>query len=140
MIVRPRISLVTLAVADVAASVAFYRSAFGWEPVFVVEDTAFFDLGGVALGLWSGMSDELGREADPPAGAVALAHNVGSVEEVDELIAVAEAGGAAVAVAAHTQPWGGYSGHVADPDGHLWEIAFNPDWPLDEDGQVHLPW
>jgi uncharacterized glyoxalase superfamily protein PhnB len=49
-------------------------------------------------------------------------------------------GGASVARAAHRQPWGGYSGHVADPDGHLWEIAYNPDWPLDQEGRVVLPW
>ena len=135
-----RLNLVTLAVADVAASVDFYRQAFGWEPAFVVEDTAFFDMGGMVLGLWSGMSDELGREADPPAGAVAMAQNMRSVEDVDEAIAQASAGGATVVVGAHTQPWGGYSGHVADPDGHLWEIAYNPDWPLDEEGRIVLPW
>lgn len=135
-----RVNLVTLAVADVAAAVDFYRRAFGWEPAFVVDDTAFFDVGGIVLGLWSGMSDELGREADPPAGAVALAHNVRSAAEVDEVITQLVQGGATVKKAAHSQPWGGYSGHVADPDGHLWEIGYNPDWPLDEEGRVVLPW
>ncbi|MFP3913866.1 MAG: VOC family protein [Actinomycetota bacterium] len=135
-----RLNLITLAVPDVAASVEFYRDAFGWEPSFQVEDTAFFDLGGVALGLWSGLSQELGRESDPPPGATVLAHNVRSPQEVDDLIAQAVAGGASVAAAARTQPWGGYSGHIADPDGHLWEIAYNPDWPLDADGRVVLPW
>ena len=135
-----RLNLVTLAVADVAAAVDFYRRAFGWEPAFVVDDTAFFDVGGIVLGLWSGMSDELGRDADPPAGAVALAHNVRSAAEVDEVITQLAQGGATVERAAHSQPWGGYSGHVADPDGHLWEIAYNPDWPLDEEGRVVLPW
>jgi catechol 2,3-dioxygenase-like lactoylglutathione lyase family enzyme len=78
-----RLNLVTLAVADVTASVEFYRRAFGWEPAFVIEDTAFFDAGGVILGLWSGMSAELRRDADPPAGAVTLAQNVRSTEEVN---------------------------------------------------------
>lgn len=138
--VEQRLNLVTLAVADVAAAVDFYRRAFGWEPAFVVDDTAFFDVGGIVLGLWSGMSDELRRDADPPAGAVSLAHNVRSAGEVDEVIAALVRGGAIMEREAHSQPWGGYSGHVSDPDGHLWEIAYNPDWPLDEEGRVVLPW
>lgn len=136
---RPRISLVTLAVADVAASVAFYREAFDWEPVFVNDEVAFYDLGGVALGLWSGLAEELGRTTPPP-GSVTLAHNLADPGEVDAAVAAAAAGGATVVVPGHEQSWGGYSGHIADPDGHLWEIAYNPDWPLDDDGRVQLPW
>lgn len=135
-----RINLVTLAVPDVAAAVEFYRRAFGWSPAVVLEDTAFFDLGGIVLSLWSGLSAELGRDADPPPGASALAHNVRSPAEVDQIISAAVEGGATVAAPARRQPWGGYSGMVADPDGHLWEIAFNPDWPLDGQGRLVLPW
>ena len=136
---EPRVTLVTLSVPDVARSVDFYRSAFGWEPAFQVETTAFYDLKGLVFGLWSGLSEELGRDTDPPPGSVTLAHNVRSVGEVDRLVAAAVAGGATIAAAPHPQPWGGYSAHIADPDGHLWEIAFNPDWPLDAEGRVILP-
>lgn len=136
-----RLSVVTLAVPDVGASVDFYRGAFGWEPAMVVEEeVAFFDLGGLVLSLWSGLSEELGRDSDPSPGATALAHNVRSPEEVDHIVADAVAQGASVAAAARQQPWGGYSGILADPDGHLWEIAYNPDWPLDEEGRLTLPW
>lgn len=135
-----RINLISLSVKDVGASVDFYRRAFGWEPAFVVEDTAFFDMGGVVFGLWSGLSEELGRDTDPSPGAATIAQNLRSPQEVDDAIAQAVAGGATVASAARTMPWGGYSGHIADLEGHLWEFAYNPDWPLDEDGQVVLPW
>lgn len=136
-----RLNVVTLAVPDVVASADFYRRAFGWEPSVVVEDeVAFFDLGGLVLSLWSGLSHELGRDADPPAGSTVLAHNVRSPAEVDQIVAEATRGGATVAAPARKQPWGGYSGMIADPDGHLWEIAYNPDWPLDENGRAVLPW
>ncbi len=137
---EPRITLVTLAVPDVARSVGFYREAFGWEPGFVDEDVAFYRLGATGFALWSGMSEELGREADPAPGAVSLAHNLNSSAEVDEAIARAVAGGARIVMPAREQPWGGYSGHIADPDGHLWEFAFNPHWPLDEAGVAQMPW
>lgn len=137
---EPRITLITLAVPDVAASVRFYREAFGWEPGFVDEDVAFYRLGTTGFGLWSDMSEELGRDADPAPGAVSLAHNLNSPAEVDEAIAAAVAGGARIVVPAREQTWGGYTGHIADPDGHLWEIAFNPQWPLDEAGVAQMPW
>lgn len=133
------VTAVTLAVPDVSASVDFYRRVFGWEPAFVIDEVAFFDLGGLVLSLWSGLAEELGRDI-PPAGATALAHNVSVPEDVDRIIATAREGGASVAAPARQQPWGGYTGIIADPDGHLWEIAYNPDWPLDEEGKPTLPW
>lgn len=135
---EPRVTAVTLAVPDVAASVDFYRRAFGWEPAFAIDEVAFIDLGGMVLSLWSGLAQELGRETPPP-GATTLAHNVRTTEEVDQIIAKAIEGGATVAAPARRQDWGGYSGLIADPDGHLWEIAYNPDWALDENGRVILP-
>lgn len=106
----------------------------------VVEDeVAFFDLGGVVLSLWQGLAQELGTDRLPAPGATVLAHNGRSPEEVDEIIATAVEAGASVAAPTRQQPWGGYSGMIADPDGHLWEIAHNPDWPLDDEGRVRLP-
>ena len=136
-----RVSVITLSVPDVRASVDFYRRAFGWEPDFVAEaEVAFYDMGGMVLSLWSGLSHELGRSADPPPGVVALAYNTRSSEEVDEIFDQAVSAGATVASPARTQDWGGYSGHIADPNGHLWEIAYNPQWPLDDRGRVRPEW
>ena len=135
-----RVSVITLAVPDVTAAVRFYRQAFGWEPDFVAEgEVAFYDMGGIVPSLWSGLARELGRELPPP-GAVTLAYNTRSPQEVDAVFAQALAAGATVASPARTQEWGGYSGHIADPHGHLWEIAYNPDWPLDEEGRVRPEW
>lgn len=136
-----RVSVITLSVSDVDASVDFYRRAFGWEPAFVAEgEVAFYDMGGIVLALWTGLSQELGRAFDPPPGAVTLAYNTRSPEEVDAVFEQAVATGATVASSARTQEWGGYSGHIADPNGHLWEIAFNPQWPLDDRGRVRPEW
>jgi len=136
-----RVSVITLSVTDVDASVDFYRRAFGWEPAFVAEgEVAFYDMGGIVLALWTGLSQELGRAFDPPPGAVTLAYNTRSPEEVDAVFEQAVAAGATVASSARTQEWGGYSGHIADPNGHLWEIAFNPQWPLDDRGRVRPEW
>ncbi len=136
-----RVSVITLSVSDVDASVDFYRRAFGWEPAFVAEgEVAFYDMGGIVLALWTGLSQELGRAFDPPPGAVTLAYNTRSPEEVDAVFEQAVAAGATVASSARTQEWGGYSGHIADPNGHLWEIAFNPQWPLDDRGRVRPEW
>ncbi|HEX2153331.1 MAG TPA: VOC family protein [Acidimicrobiia bacterium] len=135
---EPRVTAVTLAAPDVASTVDFYRRAFGWDPAFINDEVAFFDLGGMVLSLWSGLGDELGHEL-PPAGAMALAHNVRAAEEVDRVIDEAVSEGATVAAPARRQDWGGYSGMIADPNGHLWEIAYNPDWPLDAEGRVRLP-
>ncbi|HLU52153.1 MAG TPA: VOC family protein [Acidimicrobiia bacterium] len=136
-----RVSVITLSVSDVDASVDFYRRAFGWEPAFVAEgEVAFYDMGGIVLALWTGLSQELGRAFDPPPGAVTLAYNTRSPEEVDAVFEQAVAAGVTVASSARTQEWGGYSGHIADPNGHLWEIAFNPQWPLDDRGRVRPEW
>ena len=78
--------------------------------------------------------------APPPTlGSHALAINLGSTEAVDAALAAAEAAGATILKPAETVFWGGYSGYFADPDGHPWEVAWNPGWPLDEHGHVQLP-
>ena len=145
MSVPQRYSLVTLGVADVAASTAFYER-LGWRrsSASMEGDVTFIDTPGGILGLWS--AHELARDAgspgaDPPTGfrGIALAINVGSPAEVDDAIAAwVAAGGTLTRVAAPTD-WGGYSGYVADPDGHLWELAHNPFWPLDDRGMPTLP-
>lgn len=144
MPVPQRYSLVTLGVADVAAATTFYR-ALGWQQSSgsAPGEVTFFATPGGVLALWS--TDELAADAGTTraAGAafrdVALAINLASRDEVDEAIAVWVAAGGTITRAAAATDWGGYSGYVADPDGHAWELAHNPFWPLDERGLPKLP-
>jgi predicted lactoylglutathione lyase len=145
MSVPQRVSLVTLGVADVAASTAFYER-LGWRPssASVAGEVSFIDTPGPIVGLWS--ADELAKDAgragvDAPTAfrGVVLAINVGSPAEVDDAIASWVSAGGAISRPAAATEWGGYSGYVADPDGHLWEFAHNPFWPLDERGMPTLP-
>lgn len=137
-----RISLITLGVADLARARSFYE-ALGWRGQ-EVEETVFFQAGGLVLSLWSreklaadsGVPD---RPADGTFDGITLAHNVRFPAEVDELVAQAAQAGGTVTRAPADTFYGGYAGCVADPDGHLWEIAFNPGFPLSEDGSLHLP-
>ncbi|MFC4020366.1 VOC family protein [Micromonospora sp. GCM10011542] len=136
-----RISLVTLGVTDVARSRAFYER-LGWRGQ-EVEETVFFQAGGLALVLWG--RDKLAADVgvdDSGAGGfggMTLAQNVQSRVEVDELLAAAEAAGAEVTRPARETFYGGYAGCFADPDGHVWEIAWNPGFPLAPDGTLTVP-
>ena len=137
-----RLSLVTLGVADLDRAVTFYRDILGWAPDQVLDDVAFFDLDGTVLALWlhASLAAELDTTPDVPAyRAVALAHNLPSREAVDAVIADLRAKGAPIVHEPAPTDWGGYSAYLEDPDGHRWEIAHNPFWPLDADGRVRLP-
>lgn len=136
-----RLSLVTLGVSDLARSRAFYE-VLGWRGQ-EVEETVFFQAGGIALVLWS--LEKLARDAGipntPPTGfgGIVLAHNVRSAAEVDELLATAAAAGATITSPATNNPLGFYVGTFVDPDGHPWEIAHNPSFPLTADGAITVP-
>ncbi|MDG4759859.1 VOC family protein [Micromonospora sp. WMMD710] len=133
-----RISLITLGVTDVPRAKAFYEQ-LGWRGQ-EVEETVFFQAGGLALVLWG--RDKLADDAgvrNPGTGAMSLAQNVRSREEVDEVIATASKAGAEVTQPARETFYGGYAGYFADPDGHLWEIAWNPGFQLGPDGTLTLP-
>ena len=136
-----RISIVTLGVADMAKARAFYER-LGWRAAPASSDTVtFFDLGGLALGLYGRAA--LAEDATVPADGsgftgVTLAHNVRSPAAVDDTLAAAVAAGGTLIKPGQTVFWGGYSGYFADPDGHLWEIAHNPFFPLDEAGRMSL--
>jgi uncharacterized protein len=135
-----RISLITLGVADVARARAFYE-ALGWRRGGPdLEEVAFFQCGGMVLGLWSrtALAADSMREDRGGWGGVTLAHNVRSPEEVDAVIAEAVAAGATIGRLGAPTDWGGYSGVFHDPDGHPWEVAHNPGWPLADDGSVRL--
>ena len=137
-----RVSLITLGVDDVARSKAFYE-ALGWRGQ-EVEETVFFQAGGMALVLWGRKKlAEDAAVANPDGagsfGGIVLAQNVRSPEEVDGIIAQAERAGALISRPPRQTFYGGYAGHFVDPDGHVWEIAHNPGFTLGTDGSLRLP-
>jgi predicted lactoylglutathione lyase len=139
---EPRISLVTLGVADIGRSSRFYET-LGWKASSAsVESTVFFQLGGMVLSLYS--REALAEDAclSPEGsgfGGIMLAQNVRSEEAVDQLMAEAERAGARILKPAQRTSWGGYCGYFADPDGHPWEVAWNPGFTLEADGRLRLP-
>lgn len=136
-----RVSLVTLGVADLHRARTFYER-LGWQGQ-EVEETVFFQAGGMALVLWSRekLARDCGIDGDQADGfgGVALAHNVRSNADVDEIIATAEQAGATVSRPPAKTFYGGYAGCFRDPDGHVWEIAHNPGFPLAQDGSITIP-
>ena len=139
---QPRLTLVTLGVADIDRSRAFYE-AWGWKASSASQPSVvFFQANGLALALFgrSDLAADAGVE-DRPTGfaAVTLAYNARSKAEADEVYARAVAAGARPVKPLQDVFWGGYSGYFADPDGHLWEVAWNPFFPLDEQGHLFLP-
>lgn len=137
-----RITLVTLGVNDLVKSTAFFE-ALGWRrSVRRAEGVAFFQCGGVAISLYP--RSELAADAlIPPDGegfeGFTIAYNTREKEDVDAVLAEAEAAGAEIVKSAREAFWGGYSGYFRDLDGHLWEVAWNPGFALDDAGAVTLP-
>ena len=144
MPVPAAISLVTLGVRDVAASTAFYEQlGFPLSSASVPGEVSFFRTAGGLLAVWGAadLATDARRElpAEPGFRGVSLAVNVASSDEVDAALAAAQAAGADLLKPAQATDWGGYQGYFADPDGHAWEVAYNPFWPLDERGLPVLP-
>lgn len=139
---EPRLSLITLGVADLARARRFYE-AMGWRPSPASQDgIAFYQANGLALALFprEALAADAGiQDSRPGFSGIALAHNLRSRAEVDLVYAEALAAGARSVKPPQPTEWGGYSGYVADPDGHLWEFAHNPFFPLDDRGDLHLP-
>lgn len=136
------VSLITLGVADVLASRAFYERLGLVASGFESDEVVFFDMNGTILGLFGreALAEDAGVDA---AGsgfrAVSCAMNLDSEAAVDRGLAHAEACGAEIVQPARKVFWGGYSGYFADPDGHLWEVAYNPFVPLTEEGRLQVP-
>jgi uncharacterized protein len=140
--VKARITLLTLGVDDLERAVRFYRDGLGWKTEGIVGEefehgaVAFFDLnGGLRLALWPRKS--LAHDAGLAVGVkssteLSIGHNVNSTAEVDAAMTQAARAGATVVKPAHKTFWGGYAGYFADPDGHLWEVAWNPQWRVEE--------
>ncbi len=135
-----RVSLITLGVADVARSRRFYE-ALGWEVGLDVQDTVFFQAGGSIVTLWSREALAADSGVDDPGGwgGITLAHNVRSAAAVDDVTEQARAAGARIAREPAATFYGGYAGVFLDPDGHAWEVAHNPGFPLAADGSIALP-
>jgi predicted lactoylglutathione lyase len=136
-----RVTLITLGVDDLGKSRSFY-GALGWEPTREQEGVIFYQINGLVLGLFgrTALAEDQGRpDATLETGAITLAQNFASVDEVDTAFAMAVSAGATALKKPQQVSWGGYSGYWADPDGHVWEVAMNPYWPLNDDGSLTLP-
>ena len=138
-----RLTLLTICVSNLAISTAFYEALGFRRRARKAEGVAFFDAGGVVLSLWTApdMAKDAGIAIEAKTGFrdVSLAWNVAAPEEVDRATARAVAAGARVLRKPEKVFWGGYTSYFADPDDHIWEVAYNPTFPLSEDGRLTLP-
>lgn len=135
---HPRITLITLGVDDLERSLRFYRDGLGFETRGIVGTefehgaVVFFDLeSGLKLALWprASIAHDTGLgQTNPSPSDLTIGHNVSSKDEVDAVMRQAEAAGASIVKFPHDTFWGGYAGYFQDPDGHLWEVAYNPQW------------
>jgi catechol 2,3-dioxygenase-like lactoylglutathione lyase family enzyme len=135
---QQQMSVITLGIDDLPRSKRFYAEGFGWTPVWENEEVVFYQMNGFVLVTWSRAAGIL-RQRRPAANApgdFALAHNVDSGEAVAPMMERLATAGGDILREARTPPQGGINGYVADPDGHAWEIAFNPAWPISPEGYV----
>ncbi|MEK4349084.1 VOC family protein [Paenibacillus sp. FSL P4-0184] len=138
---KPRITVITLCVDDLERALVFYRDGLGFPTEGIIGKefehgaVAFFELqAGLKLALWN--RKDVAYEAKVPLSPassteITIGHNVGSKKEADQVMELAQKAGAKIVDPLHDTFWGGYSGHFMDPDGHLWEVAWNPDWELE---------
>lgn len=135
-------SLVTLGVSDLARARRFYEAGLGWQVGQAVEDeVVFFQLNGLILSLFhrNALAKDAGITSSGGGfGGIALAYNARSREDVEGVLAEAERAGGNLVKPAQETSWGGYSGYFTDPDGHLWEVAHNPYFPIDSEGRTSL--
>lgn len=135
---QQQISVITLGVSDLERSFRFYNGGFGWKPVFRNDEIIFYQMNGFVLGTFmkASLEADMNQHDLPNSGAYALAHNVREEGHVDPLMVRLVQAGGTLLRAGDAPPHGGYRGYVADPDGHAWEIAWNPAWAIDENGHV----
>lgn len=140
-VLKAVVSLVTLGVTDLARSIAFYERLGFRRRAASADGVGFFEAGAVALAVYpaADLANDAGLETGRATSAVSLAWNCASPDAVDAALALAAEVGAAIHKRGHTVSWGGYIGYFADPDGHLWEVAYNPGFPLGNDGRLTLP-
>lgn len=137
---RQKLNVITLGVSDLAALLKFYRDGLGWKTAGDSSDSiAFFDMGGIVLALYPRkmLADDVSiPEQGSGFSGITLAYNAKSEEEVNQVFVQVEKVGASIVKPPHKVFWGGYSGYFADPDKHLWEVAYNPYWSFDERDHV----
>jgi len=135
---RQSVSVITLGTTDLNRSKRLYRDGFGWQQVFENAEIVFYQLNGIVLGIFlaSALEEDMQRRGNNPDGAFALAHNLPSKGEVTDLIDRLVSAGGTLLRPADTPAHGGFRGYVADPDSHAWEIAWNPGFTLDAEGNV----
>ena len=140
-----RVTMISLGVADLNRAVVFYETLVGWTKSPGPAGIAFFDLGGIVFSLYphDDLAKDMNQDMKISAGngftgyrGFALAHNARSKAQVDEIFSRLKQFGATIIKEPEEGFWGGYSGYFADPDGHAWEIAFNPHWTIEKDGRV----
>jgi catechol 2,3-dioxygenase-like lactoylglutathione lyase family enzyme len=139
---QPRVDFISLGVRSVPVSRTFYVEGLGW-PVHreFPGDVVFIQVNhGLVLSLWDvrQMQADAGVSEPGTVPCITLSHNLPSTQDVDRVMGEAAAAGAAIIAEPITQPWGGYSGYFADPDGFRWEVAYNPAWAVDDAGSVTL--
>ncbi|MBL8882495.1 MAG: VOC family protein [Hyphomicrobium sp.] len=139
---QPRITLITLGVADVAVSRTFYEKLGFVASGDSNPNVTFFQAGGLVVALFGrqALAEDAGiANSKPGFSGITLAHNVTTRQEVEDVLAEAAGAGGTLIKPAQATFWGGYAGYFADPDGHLWEVAHNPFWTMDDEGRVQLP-
>jgi hypothetical protein len=139
---RQKLSIVTLGVKNFQRSLDFYKNGLGWKPSRASDKIAFFPMDGVILALYP--REKLAEDATVDStgsgfSGITLAYNAKSQGEVDEVLHTVQSVGAKIIKQAQHVFWGGYSGYFADPDGYLWEIAWNPSFAFDEKDNLVLP-
>ncbi len=138
---EPRVSIITIATDDLDRAVRFYQAMGLKRHVGITQGVAFFQMGGVILGLFPRKDAEAdsGIVFGNSPSAIYLAYNTRSEAEVDAVLAAAQKAGGKIVKAASRAFWGGWYGYFADADGHAWEVAHNPAFPIDADGNISLP-
>jgi catechol 2,3-dioxygenase-like lactoylglutathione lyase family enzyme len=137
---QQQIAIITLGIADLVRSQRFYVEGFGWKPAFENDEIIFYQMNGFMLGTFSkaALEKDMNRAGLLSPGAFSLAHNVRTQGEVEGVMQILLAAGGTLIRAADAPPHGGFRGYVADPDDHAWEVAWNPDWTIDEQGMVTI--
>lgn len=138
-----RVSIITLAVEDLDRAAKFYNAMGLKRDERFVDDVAFFQMGGLILALWprEALMEDVGQSVPGPRGSpgLALAYNTRTTAEVAAVLSAAEAAGGRIVKPAQQAFWGGIQGYFEDTEGHLWEVAWNPDFPIDAEGRISLP-
>ncbi|WNG89382.1 VOC family protein [Mycobacterium sp. ITM-2016-00317] len=135
-----RISLITLGVDDLDRARRFYEQGLGWVPAAAPEGVVFYQLPGIAFALFgrADLAEDAHHPVDGRFSGITIAINQRTEADVDAVLAQAEAAGATILKPAERVFWGGYSGYFADPDGHVWEVARNPEWTINDDGTLTI--